>query len=96
MFKYVFEGVIFEAETLEKLQQMLVAAGFKGNVIEEFQKAANKQDQDMETLNEFNQDPLDTFGDLEDDELEELSDIENHVEENGPHYIVDDEERPLN
>ena len=44
MFKYVFEGVIFEADTLEKLQEMLVAVGFKGNVIEEFQKAADQQE----------------------------------------------------
>ena len=57
MFKYLFNGVLFEANTLEDLQTNLVKAGYKGDVIAEF-----------EAINTHNQAVVDS----EEDYLKEL------------------------
>lgn len=36
MFKYLFNGKLYEANTIEELDKMLSDAGYKGNIIEEF------------------------------------------------------------
>jgi len=36
MFKYLFNGKLFQANTIEELNKMLSEAGYKGDVIEEF------------------------------------------------------------
>lgn len=85
MFKYVFEGVIFEADTLEKLQQMLVAAGFKGNVIEEFNKVVDENSDEeqriLETIYQDQQEELDILEDIQEMD-QELDTIDKDNDEN--------------
>ena len=69
MFKYVFKGIVFEANTLEKLQTILVAAGFTGNVIEEFNKTVDKDSDEeqriLETIYQDQQEELDILEDIQ-------------------------------
>jgi hypothetical protein len=65
MFKYLFNGVLFEANTLEDLQTNLVKAGYKGDVIAEF-----------EAINTHNQAVVDT----ETNYLKELGEQESSLQ----------------
>jgi hypothetical protein len=47
MFKYLFNGVIYSADTIETLQSLLTKAGYKGNVIAEFE-AINKENEEQD------------------------------------------------
>jgi len=55
MFKYLFKGNLYQADTLKKLQRLLVAAGYKGNVSKEFQKLADLQASEDQLLGEIHQ-----------------------------------------
>lgn len=50
MFKYLFNGTMYQAKTLKALQNLLVAAGYKGNVAKEFQKLADLEDAETQAL----------------------------------------------
>ena len=43
MFKYLFNGTMYEADTLEELNTMLIAAGYQGNVIDEFEAMLSEE-----------------------------------------------------
>lgn len=47
MFKYLFNGVIYSADTIENLQSILTKAGYKGDVIAEFE-AINKENEEQD------------------------------------------------
>jgi len=69
MFKYAFKGIVFEANTLEELQRILVAAGFTGNVIEEFNKTVDKDSEEeqsiLEAIYQDQQEELDILEDIQ-------------------------------
>jgi hypothetical protein len=69
MFKYVFKGFVFEANTVEELQKILVKAGFTGNVIEEFNKQVDKDTDEeqsiLESMYEDQQEELDILEDVQ-------------------------------
>jgi hypothetical protein len=75
MFKYLFEGTMYQADTLEVLQSLLVAAGYKGNVIEEYETYADLQDSETEMLTEVQEQ-------RDQDELEILEASEDYESEN--------------
>jgi hypothetical protein len=76
MFKYLFEGTMYQADTLEVLQSLLVAAGYKGNVAKEFEKLADLQDYEKQMLidaqEQRDQNELEVLEASEDDQSENL------------------------
>jgi hypothetical protein len=76
MFKYLFEGTLYQADTLEALQNLLVAAGFKGNVSKEYETYADLQDFETEMLISFQEqkdkDELELLESSQDSESENL------------------------
>ena len=60
MFKYLFNGTLYEADTIEQLNTLLVAAGYDGNVIEEFNAVLKDEEKitdmfDDEALNQIDE-----------------------------------------
>jgi hypothetical protein len=71
MFKYLFNGTLYEADTIEALNTLLVAAGYDGNVIEEF-NAVLKDEEKPEDIFDDEQ-PEDIF---DDEALKQVNEID--------------------
>jgi hypothetical protein len=88
MFKYLFDGVVYEADTLEALQSLLVAAGYKGNVIKEYQMYADLQDSETEMLidaqEQRDQDELEVLEASEDSEDSESENLQAYYDATEP------------
>jgi regulator of replication initiation timing len=54
MFKYLFNGVLYTAETLEELQELLEAAGFEGNIVDIYNAIETLQEEEDSFIEEQN------------------------------------------
>jgi polyribonucleotide nucleotidyltransferase len=94
MFKYLFNGVLFQADSIEELQKALVKAGYVGDVAAEFE-AVNQHNQAMaEGQTTFSEDLENMYDSIQGPDNSEINEIieetTSNVEENddGSFYIV--------
>jgi len=94
MFKYLFNGVLFQADNLKDLQTTLVKAGYIGDIAAEYE-AVNKHNQAMsEAQTIFSQELEEMYNAVQGPDNSELSEIiedtTSAVEENdeGSFYTI--------